>query len=416
MEQFHTPTTTRWSSWCDRFTVYQSPRGKPNGIILDHPWGLSYAGLLMATSESNGSKPAKQSFDGISCAGILLVGLIALGIIIISSGNRVVSGTNHAGGPTTQIKVNGALSASSSIAEGRPVAAIEAEPEGATQPRPTLPPDRAVSEASEPVAGSVDSAQRTATTTPDSSTDASSSEPLPTPVGVYSLTVKVPVLMYHHISQPPEGADIYRQDLSVSPEAFRAQMQFLIDKGYTAVSLEDLSLAVVGKRALPSRPVVITVDDGYRDNYENAFPILRELGLQATFFIATDFVDRNNQEYMSWAMIEEMAAAGMRFEPHSKSHVDLPGRSRAFLIWEILGSRDTLQAHLGRQPRYFAYPSGRYDDAAVQIVQELGFWGAVTTQDGRWHGYNDRFLWKRVRMRYTTTLEMLPALLNGQAE
>ncbi|MGW8319672.1 MAG: polysaccharide deacetylase family protein [Candidatus Promineifilaceae bacterium] len=302
------------------------------------------------------------------------------------------------------------------MADGWPVAAMEAEPEGATHPRTTLPPGKVVSEATEPVPGLEGIAMPTVTETPNSSADAALPEPLPTPVGVYSLSVKVPILMYHYISQPPEGADIYRQDLSVSPEAFRAQMQFLIDNGYTAIGLEDLSLAVVGKRVLPARPVIITVDDGYRDNYENAFPILRDLGLQATFFIATDFVDRNNQEYMSWAMIEEMAAAGMRFEPHSKSHVDLPGRSRAFLIWEILGSRDTLEAHLGGQPRYFAYPSGRYDDAAVQIVQELGFWGAVTTQDGRWHGYNDRFLWKRVRMRYTTTLEMLPALLDGQGE
>lgn len=235
--------------------------------------------------------------------------------------------------------------------------------------------------------------------------------PLPTPRESYSWTLKVPILMYHYISVPPVNADKYRLSLSVTPVTFRNQMQFLVDNGYETVDLYDLSLAIVGEGELPEKPVIITVDDGYRDNYENAFPILQELGLRATFFVATEFVDQHNPNYMDWVMIEEMAAAGMRFEPHSKTHPDLTLRDRAFIIWEVLGSQETLEAHIGYRPRYFAYPSGRYNEEVLAIVEELDFWGAVTTEAGNWHGFKDRFEWTRLRIINSMSPEVFADLL-----
>jgi peptidoglycan/xylan/chitin deacetylase (PgdA/CDA1 family) len=236
--------------------------------------------------------------------------------------------------------------------------------------------------------------------------------PMPTPRDVYSWTLEVPILMYHYISEPPENADKYRSDLSTSPALFREQMAYLADNGYETVDLYDLTLAIVDKGQLPAKPVILTFDDGYQDNYQNAFPVLRELGFRATFFVATEFIDQNNPDYMSWAMIEEMAAAGMRIEPHSKTHPDLTLQDRAFIIWEVLGSQETIASHIGYRPRYFAYPSGRYNDEVQQIVAELDFWGAVTTSNGNWHGFNDRFEWGRVRMRDTTSPAELADLIN----
>jgi len=217
--------------------------------------------------------------------------------------------------------------------------------------------------------------------------------------------------MYHYISDPPEDADKYRLDLSVPSERFREQMQLLVDNGYEVVDLYDLSLAVADLYELPAKPVVITLDDGYRDNYDNAYPILQEMGLKATFFITTDFIDQNNPNYMNWQMIEEMSSSGMRFEPHSKTHPDLTEHDRDFVIWEVLGSAETLQAHTGQRPRYFAYPGGRFDDEVIEIVAELDFWGAVTTYGGNWHGLEDRYEWTRLRVRNTTTLNEFAALV-----
>jgi peptidoglycan/xylan/chitin deacetylase (PgdA/CDA1 family) len=235
--------------------------------------------------------------------------------------------------------------------------------------------------------------------------------PLPTPRDTYSWTLKVPILMYHYISEPPEDADKYRQDLSVMPEDFRQQMTYLVENGFETIDLYDLSLAITNKVELPQKPIIITMDDGYRDNYQNAFPILEELGLEATFFLATEFIDQNNEVYMDWDMVEEMAAAGHRFEPHSKTHPDLTVHNREFIIWEVQGSRETIAAHVGYLPRYFAYPGGRYNEEVQQIIAELDFWGAVTTLGGVWNGFNDRFEWTRTRIRDVTSLIDFKAMI-----
>lgn len=228
--------------------------------------------------------------------------------------------------------------------------------------------------------------------------------PLPTPQDNVSRTLKVPILMYHYISTPPEDADVYRVDLSVEPAVFREQMSYLAANGYSTIDFYDLSLAITGHVELPPRPVIITLDDGYVDNYHHAFPILREFGFKATFFIITEFIDKGYAGYMNWAMIEEMAAAGMRVESHSKTHPDLRGQEQEYLVWQILGSQETLAAHVGYTPRYFSYPSGQYDEATISVLQALNFWGAVTTHSGKEHGFNNRYEWTRLRVRYTTAL------------
>lgn len=236
--------------------------------------------------------------------------------------------------------------------------------------------------------------------------------PLPTPSGVYSWTLRVPILMYHYVSEPPEDADKYRKDLSVTPQDFEQQMAFLAENGYKSVDLYDLSLAITAKKELPEKPVVITLDDGYLDNYENAFPILQNQGMAATFFIVTDFIDEEREGYLEWEMVKEMADAGMRIEPHSKTHPDLSGAEHEFVVYETLGSQEAIAAHIGYTPRYFCYPGGRYDEDTITILEELDYWGALTTADGSWHGFEDRFEWSRIRMRNTTTLAEFADMVN----
>lgn len=262
---------------------------------------------------------------------------------------------------------------------------------------PTTPPTEEIGQED-----GLPTATETATAVPPTPTP--TLPPLPTPSGTYSWTVQVPILMYHYISVPPEDADIYRTDLSVTPEDFRVQMAYLAENGYTTNDFYDLSRAITGKTDLPAKPVLITLDDGYRDNYENAFPILQEYGHVATFFIVSEFIDSGNENYLTWDMVEEMSAAGMRFESHSRSHPDLRGQPRDYLIWQILGSQETIAYHIGYTPRYFSYPAGWYDDQTVELLQDLDFWGAVTTAGGKWHGFDDRFMWTRLRVRNTTPL------------
>ncbi len=237
-------------------------------------------------------------------------------------------------------------------------------------------------------------------------------EPLPTPMGIYSWTLKVPILMYHYVSEPPPDSDIYRVDLSVAPESFRRQMAYLKDNGYTPVDFDELSTAIVAQTELPEKPILLTFDDGYLDSYETVYPILQAYGFKGTFFIITEFVDAGREGYMTWPMIEEMAQAGQRFESHSRTHPDLTTKSRDGHIREILGAQETLAAHVGYRPRYFCYPGGTYNEETIQMLRELDYWGAVTTENGSWHGFDDRFEWPRVRMRNTTTIEEFQRLID----
>ena len=240
--------------------------------------------------------------------------------------------------------------------------------------------------------------------------------PLPTPQGIISYTLKVPILMYHYISSPPGDADRYRVDLSVEPAVFRQQMQYLADNGFTPIDFYALSRAIAGQEELPLKPVIITIDDGYLDAYTEAFPILREFGFTATVFVITEFIDHNYPQYVSWDMVIEMADAGIRIEPHTKTHIDLRERDRATLIYQLLGSLQSVEARIGYRPRFFAYPAGRYDEAVIDIVRELDFWGAVTTQGGKWHGFNNRYEWERLRVRYNTPLaEFIDLVTPGDA-
>ena len=370
--------------------------------LLDCSRSLGYSQILVTILDENGPEPVRRRPDGISCVGILLLAFIVLATAGVGLGGAAFGqgdGATGAGITATETVATVAISvgdvAVSTQPATEPARATETPVETLTQ-TPTFVPTATPTTPPTPSDALSTATLESPTATPDEPTKTA---PLPTPIGVYSWTLKVPILMYHYISEPPEGADKYRLDLSVHPDAFREQMYFLAENGYTPVTLNDLSLAIVDKRELPARPIIITLDDGYRDNYENAFPIMRDLGFTATIFVATDFVDQANQNYLSWEMIEEMAAAGIRFEPHTKTHPDLTEHDRDFIIYQIQGSGETLEAHLGYRSRYFAYPSGRYNDEVIQVLSELDYWGAVTTAGGVWHGYDDRYEWTRVRVR-----------------
>ncbi|MCB0114547.1 MAG: polysaccharide deacetylase family protein, partial [Caldilineaceae bacterium] len=180
--------------------------------------------------------------------------------------------------------------------------------------------------------------------------------PQPTPDGVVR-AVQVPILMYHYLSTPPAGADIYRRDLSVTPSLFAEHLDRLLAEGYTTIRLDDLLLNLTQGTPLPEKPVIITFDDGYRDNYDNAFPLLKDRDMTAAFFIVTDFIDEERPEYLSWDMVREMYAGGMAIESHGRNHASLAARDDDYLVWQALGSMETIEYELGVRPRFVSYPA-----------------------------------------------------------
>ena len=218
--------------------------------------------------------------------------------------------------------------------------------------------------------------------------------------------------MYHYVSDPPADADIYRRDLSVTPANFEAQLAWLQSRGYESITLTDLVYHLARGWPLPDKPVILTFDDGYRDNYTKAFPLLQEYGYTGTFFLVTGPIDFENPDYLTWDMVEEMVQAGMDFQPHSYRHLDLRGAGKDFLIFEILAPKEAIQARTGETPRFYAYPSGRYDDRTIAVLKSANYWGAVITEQGATHTSDGLFELDRVRIRGTHTLEDFEKLMD----
>jgi len=195
--------------------------------------------------------------------------------------------------------------------------------------------------------------------------------------------VVAPVLMYHKT----RGADL-----------FRAQVVALLDHGLTPVSLDHLVGAIEGWATLPPRAFVVTFDDGWVVQIEEALPTLVELRVPATFFVMPGF-ERYGQGHMTVAQFRDLRAAGMTVGSHTVNHARLPTlikENQGAALAEIVTSRDILEREVDGVD-YFAYPHGLFDAASAQVVIETGYRAAVTTLPGIRHMLGSRFVLRRIR-------------------
>jgi peptidoglycan/xylan/chitin deacetylase (PgdA/CDA1 family) len=223
--------------------------------------------------------------------------------------------------------------------------------------------------------------------------------------------LRVPILMYHYISELPPNADQFRVGLTVHPQQFREHLDYLRTNGYNAISLYEVHLALTQGYRLPPNPIVLTFDDGYIDHLHTAVPLLREYGFKGTFFIITGFADALREGYLNWDQIKQLSDNGMEIAAHSKTHPDLRGRDHDFLVYEILGSHESIKVNLGIPLISFAYPMGRYDEATLDLMQQTEIILAVTTEHGATHTTDGQYEMRRLRIQNTTTTPGLAALL-----
>jgi peptidoglycan/xylan/chitin deacetylase (PgdA/CDA1 family) len=203
------------------------------------------------------------------------------------------------------------------------------------------------------------------------------------PVGVFPDGYQtVPILAYHRFGNK-DGKMV------VTPEAFAAQLKYLADNEYRVIRLRELVEFLAGRRGVPERAVVITIDDGYASTYQYAFPLLQKYGFPATVFVYTDFVGA--KDALSWDQMKEMLSSGLiDIQSHSKSHESLaamlPGESdrhyRDRLDQEVKVGRDLLQRKLGVDVSIFAYPYGDANAIVVDRVAKADYRLAVTVNPG----------------------------------
>lgn len=222
---------------------------------------------------------------------------------------------------------------------------------------------------------------------------------LPSPAQV----VKLPILMFHHTGEPPADADEIRLGLTVSTADLEAQMAYLKQAGYQPVTQAQLFRALYSGEPLPPKPVMLTFDDGYVDNYQVIIPILEKYDYPATFYIVTDLV--GTPEYMSWDQIVELDRKGMDVGSHTAAHRDLVTLGAADLQAEVAGSAEVLKTHLGHPVYWFCYPAGKYDADVIASLKAAGYLLATSTDPGEQQSSDDPFVLMRYRVRSDTGLE-----------
>lgn len=185
---------------------------------------------------------------------------------------------------------------------------------------------------------------------------------------------KILVLNYHQVANNPNS-------LAVQISDFDTQMKFLAESGCITITPDELYAGLNGEIELPPKPVLITFDDGYTDNYTNAFPILKRYNLRATIFVIPAFTSVY-PNYMTWEQLKEMEANGITIESHTLTHPKLEELPDDEIRNELLNSKNLLEENLGHPVEFLAYPTGTYNLHIAGIAQDIGYKGAFTIKYG----------------------------------
>lgn len=242
--------------------------------------------------------------------------------------------------------------------------------------------------------------------------DLAASAPLPPRPGP---TVRVPILMYHHVGDVPTDANAIRRDLTVSTDDFSRQVQWLHDQGYTSMTLVGLYQAIATHSGLPAKPIVFTFDDGYTDVFDNAVPILKKYGYTGSFAIITQFPGR--ADYASWDQLRAAQAEGMEMVSHTQDHFDgsnIIKYSPEYIKADLGGARDDLQRELGHPVNILVYPYGHYTPEYVKIAASMGYVMGLTVHFGREVNVQDLMEVPRVRVHGHEDFEVFKKILSGK--
>jgi peptidoglycan/xylan/chitin deacetylase (PgdA/CDA1 family) len=212
----------------------------------------------------------------------------------------------------------------------------------------------------------------------------------------------IPILTYHSI-------DSSGSVISTSPEKFRKQMEILAKSAFTVLSLHEVVRRIRGKESLPKNAAAITFDDGFRNVFDIAFPVLKEYGFAATVFLVTSFCEKNNRwigqpdqiptlDLLKWEQIAQMSEI-VDFGVHTANHPDLTKISGDRLQEEIQGAREYLIQRTGKSHQAFAYPYGKQSAEARKIV-EMNFYAACSTEMNFASQNSDLYFLPRIDMYY----------------
>jgi peptidoglycan/xylan/chitin deacetylase (PgdA/CDA1 family) len=234
---------------------------------------------------------------------------------------------------------------------------------------------------------------------------------------------RVPILMYHSVSDSLFGKSHPYYQINCSPPVFARQMRWLRQNGYRTMDLTQMWTAMETGQDV-SKTVVITFDDGYRDFYTDAFEAMRQCGFTATIFLATDRIQNtpvriDGVDYLTWSEVVELHKAGIQFGSHTVSHPDLRSLSPEQIEYELGCSKETIEQKLGTAVESFSYPFAfpeedkTFTQFLVGILENLGFENGVSTIIGRAGKHDNRYYLPRLPVNSWDDAALLRAKLEG---
>ena len=226
---------------------------------------------------------------------------------------------------------------------------------------------------------------------------------------VYAIHVNIPILLYHRIANEDN-------ELCVSPERFEQQIQALSNAGYQTITLKQMKQLVLSGAAdnLPNRPLLITFDDGYKDTYTTAYPILRKYGFTGVIFVVPDFFYLPG--YITPSQVLEMHYFGMDIGSHTKSHAILTQQTKDDMVQQLTKSKQELETLLEQPVEFLAYPYGCYNQTVLREVEQVGYCAGFTVTPGiNVSPFNNPYKLKRISI-FRDTKNVLSEINYGYYE
>ena len=209
-------------------------------------------------------------------------------------------------------------------------------------------------------------------------------------------TFRVPILMYHYIEYVQNKKDTIRQLLDITPDIFTQQIVTLKNAGYTFMTAKELGEVIDGKMQLPAKPVLLTFDDGHRDFYTDAFPILQKYYVKATSYVISGFL--GGPDFMTKQQVETIAKSNLiDVGAHTVHHMALGGKLADEVRYELTKSKSDIEKLTHKPVVSFAYPYGSFDAQAIQLVKKAGYTTAVSTVPGIAVSNQNRYFLYRIR-------------------
>jgi peptidoglycan/xylan/chitin deacetylase (PgdA/CDA1 family) len=235
---------------------------------------------------------------------------------------------------------------------------------------------------------------------------------------------RIPFLMYHGISDSEEAGRHPYYRTTTAPLVFDRQLRFLNESGYQTVSLTEAVRVLSAPEVSVRKLVVITFDDGFRDFYSEAFPLLSKYGFTATMFLPTAYIDPEVRRFkgvdcLTWDQVRELHKAGMQFGSHTVTHPQLRSLEPASIRKELRCSKQTIEDQLGNAVASFSYPYAfPATDRAFRrqlgdLLEESGYENGVSTIIGTAGPTDEPFFMKRLPVNSCDDVRLFRAKLEG---